>query len=48
MSSLWMVRIATEPEFLVDWAESSAINKGAQTNHHQSCCGRSKYEVLRQ
>ena len=23
----------TEPEFLVDWTESSAINKGAQTNH---------------
>jgi hypothetical protein len=23
----------TEPEFLVDWTESSVINKGAQTNH---------------
>jgi hypothetical protein len=23
----------TEPEILVDWTESSAINKGAQTNH---------------
>ncbi|MBV5336551.1 MAG: hypothetical protein J0653_00625, partial [Deltaproteobacteria bacterium] len=23
----------TDPEFLAEWAESSAINKGAQTNH---------------